>query len=92
MASKLPPDFGALQRRFEKNLEEGKLSNPHRKVVHKEFTLRTDQLRGQQRPALELLEMVEADIVRDELVMPEQRWPYASTRCKVRAVAAPPVQ
>ena len=28
----LPPDFGALQRRFEKSLEVAKLTNPHRKV------------------------------------------------------------
>lgn len=28
----LPPDFGALQRRFEKSLETAKLTNPHRKV------------------------------------------------------------
>jgi len=79
----LPPDFGALQRRFEKGFEEARLSNPHRKVQHKEFALRTDQLRGQQRPAQEQIDMVEADIARDQLVLPEQRWPYASTRAKV---------
>ena len=35
-----------------------------RQVVHKEFALRTDQLRGgNQRPAQEQIDMVEADIL-----------------------------
>ena len=86
----LPPDFQALQRRFEKSLQAAKESNPHRKVKHEEFALRTDQLRGgHHRPAPEQIAMVEADIARDNLVLPEERWPKVSTRAKVPPRAAP---
>ena len=86
----LPPDFQALQRRFEKSLQAAKESNPHRKVKHEEFALRTDQLRGgHHRPAPEQIAMVEADIARDNLVLPEERWPKVSTRAKVPPREAP---
>ena len=59
----LPPDFQALQRRFERSLQAAKESNPHRKVKHEEFALLTDKLRGgHHRPAPEQLKAVEADI------------------------------
>ena len=76
------PDFDALQRRFKRSLDEAASARRQRQTDIEPFHLHTDQLRGNLHPAPDQLAMVRRDMERDELVLPEQRWPFVSTRAK----------
>ena len=80
------PDFDALQRRFKRSLDEAAAARRQfcRQTDTQPFELHTDQLRGSLHPAPDQLAMVRRDMERDELVLPEQRWPYVSTRAKAQ--------
>lgn len=79
------PDFDALQRRFQRSLDEAKAKRSKGATTGEAFRLHTDELRGSRHPAPDQLAMVRRDMERDELVLPEQRWPFVSTRAKAQS-------
>jgi len=69
------PAFGQMQARFEHALAQRKRSVPP--TTPRPFSMYTDR-----RP--NRMERVLRDIERDALVLPEQRWPHASTRAPTK--------
>ena len=93
------PDFKKKQRQFAAMLEHRKqaarMQIDARKKEVKPFAFRTDARMGQDggnRPSIpsrNTLNEVKLDQRRDELFLPEQRWPYLSTRAEVKPRKAP---
>jgi len=84
MSPAIPP-FQEMQKRFEHELAKRKQSVPPTRA--QPFSMYTDQ-----RP--NRMDRVLRDIERDALVLPEQRWPHASTRAPTKydkvAMGTPP--
>ena len=93
------PDFKKKQRQFAAMLEHRKqaarMQIDARKKEVKPFAFRTDARMGQDggnRPSIpsrNTLNEVKLDQRRDDLFLPEQRWPYLSTRAEVKPRKAP---
>ena len=77
------PDFDALHASFFRRLKEAKQSRPSTAV--REFRLH-EKSSPQRRAELS---KIEKDMREDENVLPENRWPFASTRAPVRSTPPP---
>ena len=76
------PDFDRLHANFEREL--ARKRNTFRGTTPRPFRMESEPYRMMQRETKQVKdEMIQRDIRRDELVMPERRWPYLSTQAPV---------
>ena len=76
------PDFDRLHTAFERNLARKRQS--HKQTQPKPFKMESEPYRLMQREVKQVRdEMIQRDMRRDELVMPERRWPYLSTQAPI---------
>ena len=76
------PDFDALHTNFERSL--ARKRNEYTPTQPVPFRMESEPYKMMQREVQQVKsEMIARDIRRDELVMPEKRWPYLSTQAPV---------
>jgi hypothetical protein len=76
------PDFDRLHANFERN--QARKRQTYRPTVPKPFKMESEPFRQMADEDRKVkAEMVKRDMRRDELVMPERRWPYLSTQAPV---------
>jgi hypothetical protein len=76
------PDFDRLHLAFEKTL--ARKRNQYQPTAPQPFRMESEPYRMMQREVQQVRdEMIQRDIRRDELVMPERRWPYLSTQAPI---------
>ena len=76
------PDFDRLHLNFEKEL--ARKRNTFKSTTPQPFRMESEPYRMMQREVKQVRdEMIQRDIRRDELVMPERRWPYLSTQAPI---------
>lgn len=82
------PDFDRLHLAFEKTL--ARKRNQYQPTAPQPFRMESEPYRMMQREVKQVRdEMIQRDIRRDELVMPERRWPYLSTQAPIGRKAIP---
>ena len=76
------PDFDRLHMGFTRALERKRQA--FKSTTPKPFRMESEPYRLMQRESKQVRdEMIQRDIRRDELVMPERRWPYLSTQAPI---------
>eukprot|EP00899_Mesostigma_viride_P000602 jgi/Mesvir1/10542/Mv21774-RA.2 len=80
--NKMVPDFKKLHRAWEDSLTTSR-GAAHR-TVFREFSLETEKI-----DAAERQRRIQQDMNADAQMLPEERWPFMSTRAKVRPAAVP---
>ena len=76
------PDFDRMHLAFERTL--ARKRNQRQGTTPQPFRMESEPYRMMQREVKQVRdEMIQRDIRRDELVMPERRWPYLSTQAPI---------